>query len=110
LSLDVNPACPNTVIEAMSCGLPVVGFDTGSLSELVPENCGKVVDFGGDPWALDLPKVEPLYEAIVDILERYSFYSRNARSYAVAHYDIRDVTARYVNVIVGTVANQNDRG
>src|SRR5262249_1785909 len=30
----LNPPCPNSVIEAISCGLPVVGFDSGSMSEL----------------------------------------------------------------------------
>src|SRR5690606_22120330 len=31
----LNPPCPNSVIEAISCGLPVVGFDSGSMSELL---------------------------------------------------------------------------
>jgi glycosyltransferase involved in cell wall biosynthesis len=30
----LNPPCPNSVIEAISCGLPIVGFDSGSMSEL----------------------------------------------------------------------------
>lgn len=30
----LNPNCPNSVIEAISCGLPVVGFDSGSMAEL----------------------------------------------------------------------------
>lgn len=30
----LNPPCPNSVIEAICCGLPVVGFDSGSLREL----------------------------------------------------------------------------
>ncbi len=30
----LNPPCPNSVIEAISTGLPVIGFDSGSMSEL----------------------------------------------------------------------------
>ena len=31
----LNPPCPNSVIEAISCGIPVVSFDSGSISELL---------------------------------------------------------------------------
>lgn len=31
----LNPPCPNSVIEAISCGLPVVGYNTGAMSELL---------------------------------------------------------------------------
>ncbi len=31
----LNPPCPNSVLEAISCGLPVVGFNSGSMSELL---------------------------------------------------------------------------
>ena len=34
----LNPPCPNSVIEAISSGLPVVGFDSGSMSELLSFN------------------------------------------------------------------------
>lgn len=30
----LNPPCPNSVVEAVSCALPVVGFDSGSMKEL----------------------------------------------------------------------------
>jgi len=36
----INPPCPNSVIEAVSCGLPVVGFNSGALGEL----CGFSAD------------------------------------------------------------------
>ncbi len=32
----LNPPCPNSVIEAISSGIPVVGFESGSMSELLP--------------------------------------------------------------------------
>lgn len=32
----LNPPCPNAVIEATACGLPVVAFDDGSMPELLP--------------------------------------------------------------------------
>jgi glycosyltransferase involved in cell wall biosynthesis len=46
-SADLNPACPNAVIEALACGLPVTAFDTGALPELVRGDAGRVVPYGG---------------------------------------------------------------
>lgn len=34
----LNPPCPNSVLEAIASGLPVVGFDSGSMSELLHFN------------------------------------------------------------------------
>ena len=108
LSLDVNAACPNTVIEAMSCGLPVVGFDTGALLELVPRECGRVVDYGGDPWALDFPDVESLHSAILEIVSNYSWFSRNARQHAEQQFDVEKVTARYIEVFEEVIGQKNE--
>ena len=33
--LELNPPCPNSLIEAISVGLPCIGFDTGSFKELL---------------------------------------------------------------------------
>ena len=67
-SADINAACPNSVIEAMACGLPVVGFDTGALNELVIGDSGRLVAYGGDVWKLDQPDIAALAKAAAEIL------------------------------------------
>ena len=69
-SAEVNPPCPNSVIEALACGLPVVGFDTGSLSELVQGDAGRLVPYGADQWKLQKPDIPMLAEVATEVLQR----------------------------------------
>jgi glycosyltransferase involved in cell wall biosynthesis len=81
-SADLNPACPNAVIEALACGLPVVAFDTGALNELVIGDSGRLVPYGGDPWRLQKPDIAALAEAAAGILYDRPRFSRAARLHA----------------------------
>ena len=38
--LKYKDPCPNSVIEAMSCGLPILYSNSGGLPELVNNRCG----------------------------------------------------------------------
>ncbi|UAM96599.1 glycosyltransferase family 4 protein [Polaribacter litorisediminis] len=100
VSLDVHPACPNTVIEALSCGAPVVGFDTGAISELVEHNnVGFVVSYGSNAWKLDSPDVISLINGIHEISNRFSYYANNAEKYANNKFSIQRMTDKYEEVI-----------
>lgn len=98
-SAELHPACPNAVIEALACGLPVVGFDTGALGEIVTPVAGRVVPYGADPWRLQSPQIEPLVEASLEILSNWSAFSRGARQRAEAAFGLERMTSQYLEAL-----------
>jgi len=81
-SAEINPPCPNSVIEALACGLPVIGFDTGSLRELIGSNAGRLASYGGDPWKLEAPDVQALAAVAVEVLTNQKRFRTAARARA----------------------------
>ena len=99
LPLEINAPCPNSVIEAMASGCPIVGFDSGSLAELVPPDAGQIVPYDGNPWQLEVPDSNLLLDGITKVLENYPIYSANARKVAVQNYDLDKMILAYINCI-----------
>ncbi|GAB4493377.1 MAG: hypothetical protein OHK0031_16420 [Anaerolineales bacterium] len=95
-SADVHPACPNSVIEALACGLPVAAYDTGSLAELVPASAGVVVPYGANPWRLESPLVGPLACGLALILQNQAQFRLGARAHAEAAFDLEAMTDAYL--------------
>ena len=102
--MDVNPACPNAVAEALASGAPVIGFDTGAVKELVGEQAGCIVPFGGNPWKGDPPDFSALLNAYEQVAGDFGAYSRAARLRAESHYGIDQMVDAYIAVIERTVA------
>ena len=100
-SSDINAACPNSVIEALACGLPVLAFDTGALPELVTGNAGRVVPYGGDPWQLELPDVPALAEAAIEILSDQPRFRIAARNLAEESFGLDQMVDAYLYVLKG---------
>jgi glycosyltransferase involved in cell wall biosynthesis len=98
-SADLNPACPNTVLEAMACGLPVVAFDTGALPELVQGEAGRLVPYGGDPWKLDPPDTEGLARAAAEVLADQARYRRGARARAERAFGLERMVQGYLEAL-----------
>jgi glycosyltransferase involved in cell wall biosynthesis len=93
---DIHPACPNAVIEALACGLPVVAFDTGALKELVVEGAGQIVAYGGDPWMLEKPDIGALADAAVDVVAEQSGYRSRARAHAEKNLGLKKMADGYL--------------
>ena len=100
-SSDINAACPNSVIEALACGLPVLAFDTGALPELVTGSAGRVVPYGGNPWQLEEPDIPALAEAAVEILSEQSRFRSAARQHAEESFDLDQMVDGYLDVLKG---------
>ncbi len=99
-SADINAACPNSVIEALACGLPVLAYDTGALPELVQNGAGVIVPFGGDPWELETPDVLPLVIAATEIMQHQDTFRAAARAHAEAAFDLDQMVESYLLALV----------
>ena len=99
-SAEVNPPCPNSVIEALACGLPVIGFDSGSLSELVHGEAGRLVPYGANPWKLERPDVQSLADAAEEVLQENDRFRRSAREHAEENLGLEKMVDRYMKVLL----------
>lgn len=97
---EVNPPCPNSVIESLACGLPVIGFDTGSLKELVGDEAGVIVPYGANPWKLEAPDVEVLAVSAGEVIEKQSQFRAAARKRAEAEFGLDKMVESYLNVLL----------
>lgn len=97
---EVNPPCPNSVIEALACGLPVIGFDSGSLKELVTDDAGCIVPYGANPWKLETPDVDTLAASAGDVLEKQSQVRAAARKRAESAFGLDQMVESYLKVLL----------
>lgn len=106
LSLDVNAACPNTVIEALSVGAPVVAYDTGSLKELIGLDSGYIITYGSNPWKLEKPDFEGIKLGVLKAFENYSELSENAFNRFNNYFTLKIMFENYLSIIHSLVENR----
>ena len=99
-SAEVNPPCPNSVIEALACGLPVIGFDTGSLSEIVQGDAGRLIPYGANQWKLEKPDISALANAAEEVLQNNEHFRTSARKQAETVLGLDKMVDEYLKVLL----------
>lgn len=96
----VNAGCPNSVLEALACGTPVVGYSPGVLPEMLTPEAGICVPAAGDPWNGEEPgNVNALADAAMEIVVNNSTYRRGAQQLAEDRYDLKRMVDQYMEVL-----------
>ena len=108
--IGISPAifdpCPNSVVEMMACGLPVISCLESGASELIsiPELC---IDEGLKLNYLEFQTVESLPKiclnkwgnVILNVLENYSLYQDKIHEQVQKRLDIKVVSKKYIDFL-----------
>jgi len=103
LHTQANDSCPMVVLEAMSCGLPVVYTKSGGVPELVGEEAGIGVPDQTNWDQILPPDPVKLADAVEQVAQEMRHYSQAARERAVERFDLQPWLRRHREVFSSLV-------
>lgn len=96
--------CPTVPIEAMACGVPVIGSRSGGMPELVTPEAGVLLAVP-ESWETNhWPDAAAVADAVGTIMGRWSDFSAGARSNAVARFSKTGWLAQHARVFTALTA------
>ena len=90
--------CPNTVLEAMACGLPILYSASGGVPELVGSHAGLALPVIEDWEQIHVPSAQAIAEGMISISSNVNEFSLAARERALKEFDIRNWIERHRQV------------
>lgn len=99
----LNPPCPNNIIEAMACGLPICGVADGAMPELVTsgENGLLIPAAGSGHWRKRELALSAFVANLHEVVTHREAWGQASRRIAEARFSLREMAERYADVIQG---------
>lgn len=96
----LNPPCPNNVIEAMACGLPICGVNDGAMSELTEQGKNSLlIPTEGDAfWKTRMLDVKRFADNLAEIMKYRKAYAKNSRATAEKKFSLTAMIDKYIQV------------
>ncbi len=100
LMTHLNPPCPNNIIEAMACGLPICGVNDGSMNELtIPGENSLLIPADGDAfWKRRAYNTDQFADNLNSILQNLVSYSEKSRAIAEKNFSLDIMTQKYIEI------------
>lgn len=99
--------CPNAVLEAMACGLPVLYSASGGTPELVGKTAGIGLPVPEDWYNIHVPSSHDISSGMIRIASSFSEMGACARKRAVEKFDLKDWIERHETVFLSLLEASN---
>lgn len=101
-----NDPCPNTVLEALATGMPILYSDSGGVPELAGTDAGIALLCPEDWDATRAPTAEAIGDGMLQIAAGHSAFAQAARRRAVERFDIGHWIDRHRSVFQQLVSQR----